>query len=137
MKSGGPLKRNTPLTGGKQLDRKTPLKAKASAPKPRSALPRPTQPIKQQSSKQAAKYVERRKMLVEKTGGEPVLCARCNMRWAVDGHELLRRSQGGSISDPDNVVCVCRECHGWFGSNPVEAAAEGWVIRRDGGRRDE
>ena len=37
---------------------------------------------------------------------------------SVDVHELVRRSQGGSILDEDNLMCVCRRCHTRIGNNP-------------------
>jgi hypothetical protein len=37
---------------------------------------------------------------------------------AVDIHELVRRSQGGSILDEDNLLAVCRPCHRRIGDNP-------------------
>ena len=40
---------------------------------------------------------------------------------ATDMHEILRRSQGGSATDPDNILLVCRECHRWITDNPDEA----------------
>jgi 5-methylcytosine-specific restriction endonuclease McrA len=37
---------------------------------------------------------------------------------AVDVHEVVRRSQGGSILDEDNLMCVCRPCHRRIGNYP-------------------
>ena len=39
-------------------------------------------------------------------------------RGAVDVHELVRRSQGGSILDRDNCMAVCRPCHTRIGEFP-------------------
>lgn len=39
-------------------------------------------------------------------------------RPSVDVHELVRRSQGGSILDEKNLMCVCRECHRRIGNHP-------------------
>ena len=44
---------------------------------------------------------------------------------SVDIHELLARSQGGSILDEENCIAVCRRCHEWIGNNPREATAIG------------
>jgi 5-methylcytosine-specific restriction endonuclease McrA len=33
-------------------------------------------------------------------------------------HELVRRSQGGSILDESNLMCVCRQCHTRIGNYP-------------------
>lgn len=55
-------------------------------------------------------------------------CARCGAAGVgLDGHELVRRSQGGSITDLANIVLVCRSCHTWIGANPSAAKAEGWA----------
>ena len=35
-----------------------------------------------------------------------------------DIHELIRRSQGGSILDEKNLLAVCRPCHRRIGDNP-------------------
>jgi hypothetical protein len=54
---------------------------------------------------------------------------RCNR--SQDVHELVRRSQGGSILDEDNLMVVCRLCHQRIGNNPQLAfdlglAKHGW-----------
>lgn len=35
-----------------------------------------------------------------------------------DVHEIVRRSQGGSILDESNLLCVCRPCHQRIGNYP-------------------
>jgi hypothetical protein len=35
-----------------------------------------------------------------------------------DVHEIVRRSQGGSILDEKNLMCVCRNCHHRIGNYP-------------------
>jgi hypothetical protein len=35
-----------------------------------------------------------------------------------DIHELIRRSQGGSVVDEGNCIAVCRPCHTRIGENP-------------------
>ena len=37
---------------------------------------------------------------------------------SVDIHELVRRSQGGSILDENNLLAVCRTCHQRIGNFP-------------------
>ena len=37
---------------------------------------------------------------------------------SVDIHELVRRSQGGSILDESNLLAVCRPCHNRIGRYP-------------------
>ncbi len=44
---------------------------------------------------------------------------------AVDCHEVLRRSQGGSLTDPANLMLLCRSCHRWVTEHPTGAAAAG------------
>ena len=36
-------------------------------------------------------------------------------------HEILARSQGGSITDPENCLAVCAACHSWITGNMNEA----------------
>ena len=48
-----------------------------------------------------------------------------------DIHEIVRRSQGGSILDETNLLAVCRPCHRRIGNYPQLAfdlglAKEGW-----------
>jgi 5-methylcytosine-specific restriction endonuclease McrA len=48
-----------------------------------------------------------------------------------DVHEIIRRSQGGSILDENNVLAVCRPCHVRIGNYPQLAfdlglAKHGW-----------
>lgn len=52
-------------------------------------------------------------------------------RRSVDVHEIIRRSQGGSILDEENLLCVCRPCHQRIGNYPQLAfdlglAKHGW-----------
>lgn len=46
-------------------------------------------------------------------------------RPSVDVHELVRRSQGGSIVDASNVLAVCRNCHSRIGNEPALAFSLG------------
>jgi len=41
-------------------------------------------------------------------------------RGPVHGHELLKRSRGGSITDMDNVVLLCQFHNGWVEDHPKE-----------------
>lgn len=48
-----------------------------------------------------------------------------------DIHEIVRRSQGGSILDKENLMAVCRPCHTRIGNHPQLAfdlglAKHGW-----------
>jgi 5-methylcytosine-specific restriction endonuclease McrA len=50
---------------------------------------------------------------------------------SVDIHEIVRRSQGGSILEEENLLAVCRKCHQRIGNYPALAfelglAKHGW-----------
>lgn len=41
-------------------------------------------------------------------------CAYCRtQRGALDPHHVIKRSQGGAVLDPSNVITLCRACHDW------------------------
>jgi len=50
----------------------------------------------------------------------------------LDVHELLTRARGGSITDPDNCVALCRGHHNWVHDHPADATAVG-LLRKAGG----
>ena len=85
-------------------------------------------PVKPVSSKRAKEQRQRSKVLAEVFGATPP-CARCGGP-ADDAHELLSRARGGSITDPTNIVPLCRADHRWITEHPAEAAAEGWALSR-------
>jgi 5-methylcytosine-specific restriction endonuclease McrA len=99
-------------------------------------------PIARRSKKQEELYEKRRPFVVSVLGARP-FCEACPVfashdglvayvrRNSTDVHEIIRRSQGGSILDENNVLAVCRECHNRIGSNPQLAfdlglAKHGW-----------
>ena len=99
-------------------------------------------PPKKRSKKTEELYVERRKF-VEKILLERPMCQACkafathdkkvsyNQHMSRDVHEIVRRSQGGSILDEENVLAVCRPCHVRIGNFPQLAfdlglAKHGW-----------
>lgn len=47
-----------------------------------------------------------------------------------DLHEILTRGRGGDPTDPENILCLCRECHRWVTEHEVEARALGLVRAR-------
>ena len=49
----------------------------------------------------------------------------------VNGHELKKRSQGGSITDPDNIVLLC-SAHNVAVEDFPNAAHELGLVRRHG-----
>jgi 5-methylcytosine-specific restriction endonuclease McrA len=122
------------LNRRKPLKSKTPLKAKTGLKK--------TGQLKKRSKKMEDTYKERRPF-VERILRERPLCEACRIFAAHDGkqvfnhhmsrdvHEIIRRSQGGSILDDSNVLAVCRPCHMRIGNYPELAfqlglAKHGW-----------
>lgn len=90
---------------------------------------KPRKPINKRSKKREEIYKER-VPLVKKLLAEHAWCQACPIfaehdnlavyirRPSQDIHELVRRSQGGSILDESNLMAVCRECHARIGNNP-------------------
>lgn len=70
-----------------------------------------------------------RALLAERSGG---WCEACGLVRAQSVHHRRKRSQGGPWT-ASNCVHVCgdgtRGCHGWAEANPLEAGAEGFVLR--------
>lgn len=81
------------------------------------------------SKKKEAEY-KLRQPLVAKMLGQYPYCQACGVFAEYDGkivyqknpsqdiHELVRRSQGGSILDETNLLAVCRKCHDRIGKYP-------------------
>ena len=90
--------------------------------------------IRPVSGRRQAENAERRAMIAGLTGGERPLCAVWTAlrpewcaRWADDAHEPLSRARLGSITDPANVVFVCRACHDLVTFRPESEI--GWAFR--------
>ena len=47
----------------------------------------------------------------------------------VNGHEVVKRSQGGSITDMSNIVLLCNFHNGWVEDNPDKAHSMGLMRR--------
>jgi hypothetical protein len=93
--------------------------------------------MRRQSAKRRREQAERRKVLARLLeergpGCEARVFNVCQGR-AVDGHEVLARSAGGSITDPANILLVCRRCHEWVTVRPKEATSLGLRRSRYGG----
>jgi 5-methylcytosine-specific restriction endonuclease McrA len=85
--------------------------------------------INSRSKKTEEKYKERRP-LAKRLLEEKPWCEACpvfaehdglityQIRQSIDVHEIVRRSQGGSILDESNLMCVCRQCHSRIGNYP-------------------
>lgn len=105
--------------------------------------------MRRQSPKRKDLDVLRRKFVARILSERPG-CEACGVFAAYDGkavymqlpacdvHELIRRSQGGSILDDGNVLAVCRSCHDRIGRYPQLAfdlglARHGWERSSDEG----
>lgn len=98
--------------------------------------------MKHRSSKKEAEYRLRRPLVARLLEERP-WCEACPIfakhdervtytrNPGCDVHELIRRSQGGSILDEENLMVVCRPCHQRIGNYPQLAfdlglAKQGW-----------
>ena len=131
------MNRNVPLRSTKPLGRHRALKATTGL-RTRTALARRT-PVRQVSAKRAAENRERHTAALA-IGEADWLCGIWQARATIglpplDGcarradafHEPLRRSQGGSITDPANRVPACNYCNGHLASTPDSEL--GWAKR--------
>jgi 5-methylcytosine-specific restriction endonuclease McrA len=84
-------------------------------------------PIRHRSDKMEKIYRTRRRNLVAKLLADRPICQRCFNDRSQDIHELKSRARGGSITDVDNLVALCRNCHTWVTTNPKEAHEQGWL----------
>jgi 5-methylcytosine-specific restriction endonuclease McrA len=132
------MKRNKPIKRSAPPKRKKQIKSTSS----QSSTKKQQKPIRKTSKKQEDLYKLRRPF-VEKILSENPYCQACpafakhdgkvvfSQNRSSDVHELVRRSQGGSIIDESNVIAVCRKCHTRIGNNPQLAfdlglAKHGW-----------
>lgn len=83
--------------------------------------------IRPRSKKTEKLYAEQRRPIVKKLLQDHPLCQRCKKEYATDVHELKSRARGGSITDENNLRCVCRTCHFWITTNPKLAKETGWL----------
>ena len=102
---------------------------KPRKPLKRSPLKASAIPIKKKSAKREDADVERRIFVAMMLKKHPY-CVACPIfaehdglvsyvrRPSQDVHELLRRSQGGSVVDEANCIAVCRPCHTRIGNYP-------------------
>lgn len=83
--------------------------------------------MKPRSPKRVAMMVERRALVRLMLNHWPVCQAQvvCRGAKAVDVHERIKRSRGGSIVDPvqAHAITVCRACHDWTEAEPAKAEA--------------
>lgn len=83
--------------------------------------------MRQRSEKMEKLYRTKRRNLVRKLLLERPICQRCLSDRSQDVHELKSRARGGSITDVENLVTLCRACHNWVTTHPAEATAQGWL----------
>ena len=84
-------------------------------------------PINRVSKKRKAENARRKIILAGKYGPPetwkcelgPIIGDQCF--GPVNGHELLKRSRGGSITDLNNIMLACAYHNGWVEDNPSEA----------------
>lgn len=98
--------------------------------------------MRHRSKKKEAEYRLRRPLVARLLEERP-WCEACAKFAEYDGHatykrnrssdihEIVRRSQGGSILDEENLMAVCRPCHTRIGNHPQLAfdlglAKHGW-----------
>lgn len=117
------------------LKRKSYMKRSTTPAKAKTPVKRKR--ISQTSAKKKAEAEVRREVMQELvrlrgedceaniTGG-PGIFATCTMV-ATDGHEILTRARGGSATEPENILLVCRNCHDWIHNNPVKAKQLGFL----------
>ena len=92
------------------LKRKTPLKRTGSLV--------PVSKRRAKTNRQRAKFVKEE--LGKRQWCEAHIASVCT-RYAVEIHEPIPRSLGGSILDRANSVAICRPCHRWIHDNVKEA----------------
>ena len=83
--------------------------------------------MRARSKKRQQQYADERIPLVKKLLAENPICVRCWQQRSVDVHEVKSRARGGSITDPSNLVCLCRGCHDLITRSPAEAQKRGWL----------
>lgn len=92
----------------------------------------PRKPIRAVSVKRARENRERAKLRPLVVGGPCAARLDGCTGIATDWHERLSRARGGSITDPENGVGLCRHCHDYIGTHPAWALAEGWLLSQYG-----
>lgn len=73
-------------------------------------------------------YSTKRRNIVRKLLVDRPVCQRCSADRSQDIHEIKSRARGGSITDMENLVALCRNCHSWVTQNPEAAHEQGWLL---------
>jgi 5-methylcytosine-specific restriction endonuclease McrA len=84
--------------------------------------------IRPRSKKTEKLYRTKRRNIVRKLLADRPVCQRCMADRSQDIHELKSRARGGSITDEENLVALCRNCHRWVTENPAMAKEQGWLL---------
>lgn len=90
--------------------RRNTLLSRSAALEPGTGLTRNV-PVRRVSAKRARQNRERRAMVSALYPDRPLCFVPWCGQWADDLHEPLTRARGGSITDPDNAVPLCRTHH--------------------------
>lgn len=83
--------------------------------------------LRPRSAKRDRLYRQQRRPLVAALLSDRPLCQRCGRAQSTEVHELKSRARGGSITDLENCVALCHDCHAWITTHPADALAAGWL----------
>jgi hypothetical protein len=132
MKSGGPLKRTTPLTAKTGLQRTTPMQQRAGR---ESLSARTGSKDKSAPKRRRRSTVDLRTALTRRSGGVCEMALDGCQGRAVDPCHRVGTGMGGrhgdavAVSDrPSNAVFGCRSCHDWQHTNVGMAKAYGLIL---------
>jgi hypothetical protein len=86
--------------------------------------------IKPVSSKRQAENVIRKRLRKRLLEERPWCEARIQgcTRIGVDLHEIKTRARGGSITDEDNILILCRHCHAFITVEPAWSQTNGFTV---------
>jgi len=91
-------------------------------------------------SKKRQALMPMRRSLVKRLLEERMVCeariSGCTFR-PTDVHEILTRGRGGSITDEDNCLVLCRNCHHWITFvSPAWAIENGFTLHAGASEAD-
>jgi hypothetical protein len=100
--------------------------------------------MKRQSSKARAIAAARTSIRLELLAQRGGACEGCPVTPAgstperpwTDMHEVLTRARGGNPTDPNNILCLCRDCHAWVTTHETDARKLGLVRARTAAEHD-
>jgi hypothetical protein len=109
--------------------KRTPLNRRTPMPPASRPLERRTR-IAARSAKRRLVDAERADLAYAHLGALCRIPSPVCARDAEHFHELVGRAQGGSLTDPRNLVPCADSCNAWIEDNPQEAYERGWKVRR-------